>query len=526
MNMKRFFAKTSKEVLRMVKDELGEDAVIISNKVVNGGNEIMAVAGEDMLIIDREVVRLSAPSMPEKPLPSVSKVAKLMQMLTTKRQPKVQAPPVPDEAPYEVLNDPINETQIIHDSAAVEAHYDLDANEHAYFDQEFDVQDAPYSAPQADEVSAIHEQTQSTEVQESPHAPESQELTHSTAVQSTPLLNDASLQDSHSQIGLILEELKKMRSDIDSQMSEMSFSSHYEKNPSKRFLLTRMVSAGFTPGLSRHFVEKLPNDYSTEQAERWARLILSNNLLVEEDESTVLDKGGVFALVGPTGVGKTTTIAKLAARFVMRHGSSKLAFITTDAYRIGGHEQLRIYGKILGVSVHAVKDEADLALALQELKGKHTILIDTVGVSQRDRMVAEQIAMLSNSGADIKKLLCLNATSTHETLLDVISAYKGDIESGSIDGCIITKVDESSGIANVLDVILQRQLKVHFITNGQRVPEDIIVASKEWIVNHAVSKISAPQGVIALIDEDIPMVVYSQKRLISKALEGADECHN
>ena len=126
----------------------------------------------------------------------------------------------------------------------------------------------------------------------------------------------------------------------------------------------------------------------------WVRSVLESNLPVMEDEDALMERGGVFALMGPTGVGKTTTTAKLAARCVMRFGASKVALLTTDSYRIGGHEQLRIFGKILGVSVHAVKDGADLQLALSELRNKHIVLIDTIGMSQRDRLVSDQIAML------------------------------------------------------------------------------------------------------------------------------------
>jgi flagellar biosynthesis protein FlhF len=146
----------------------------------------------------------------------------------------------------------------------------------------------------------------------------------------------------------------------------------------------------------------------------WVKSVLARNLNTLANENELLENGGVFALVGPTGVGKTTTTAKLAARCVMRHGSGKLALITTDGYRIGGYEQLRIYGKILGVMVHSVKDETDLRIALEELKGKHTVLIDTAA-GQRDQMVAEQDAMLAGAGVDIKRLLCLNATATGGT---------------------------------------------------------------------------------------------------------------
>ncbi|MGQ2966180.1 MAG: flagellar biosynthesis protein FlhF, partial [Methylophilus sp.] len=123
--------------------------------------------------------------------------------------------------------------------------------------------------------------------------------------------------------------------------------------------------------LSRQIAEKMPQHIDVHKAPMWAKEVISRNLHTLDDEDALLDKGGVYALVGPTGDGKTTTTAKLAARYVMKHGTQNLGLITTDSYRIGGYEQLRIYGKILGVMVHAVKDEEDLKIALNELKGKH-----------------------------------------------------------------------------------------------------------------------------------------------------------
>ena len=198
-------------------------------------------------------------------------------------------------------------------------------------------------------------------------------------------------------------------------------------------------------------------------------------------------------------------MAKLAARYVMKHGTQDLGLITTDAYRVGGYEQLRIYGKILGVMVHAVKDEADLKIALSELKNKHTILIDTVGVSQRDQMVAEQISMLSNSSAPIKRLLCLNATSTGETLADVIKAYKGK----GLDGCIITKLDEAATIGNALDASIREKLKLYYTTNGQRVPEDIQLANKQDLIEHALELCAARNWPYQILDEELPFVLGS-----------------
>jgi flagellar biosynthesis protein FlhF len=220
------------------------------------------------------------------------------------------------------------------------------------------------------------------------------------------------------------------------------------------------------------------------------------------NEHEMLEKGGVFALIGPTGVGKTTSTAKLAARCVMRHGTDKLALITTDGYRIGGHEQLRIYGKILGVMVHSVKDEADLRIALRELRGKHTVLIDTIGASQRDKMVAEQVAMLSGTGTNVQRLLCLNATSTGETLSEVVRAYQGT----GLSGCIMTKLDEAASIGNVLDVIIRAKLNLYYVSNGQRVPEDLHLGDPAYLLDRAF-KPKRDTATYQLQDSELPLIM-------------------
>jgi flagellar biosynthesis protein FlhF len=192
----------------------------------------------------------------------------------------------------------------------------------------------------------------------------------------------------------MMSELRAMRGMMESQLAELSWGGTQAREPQKAVVLREMLAAGFSASLARYLIDKCrPTRMRRSDALDQDRPGAQPAAMADED--TLLDKGGVFALVGPTGVGKTTTTAKLAARCVMRHGPEKLALITTDAYRIGGHEQLRIYGKILGVMVHSVKDEADLRIALKELKNKHTVLIDTIGVSQRDQMVTEQVAMLT-----------------------------------------------------------------------------------------------------------------------------------
>jgi flagellar biosynthesis protein FlhF len=301
----------------------------------------------------------------------------------------------------------------------------------------------------------------------------------------------------------VMNEVRAMRGLMETQLAELSWGATQQREPQKTAVLRDMLAAGFSASLARYLVEKLPPGKDAADSLSWIKTVLGRNLTTMDNEDDILEKGGVFALVGPTGVGKTTSTAKLAARCVMRHGPDKLALITTDAYRIGGHEQLRIYGKILGVMVHSVKDEADLRIALKELRNKHTVLIDTVGVSQRDQMVTEQVAMLSDSGADVKRLLCLNATSTNETLNEVVRAYQGS----GLAGCIMTKLDEAASIGNVLDVIIRQKLTLFYISTGQRVPEDLHLADRAMLVDRAfrLKRDAAAQ----FSDDELPLLMAS-----------------
>jgi len=429
MNIKRYFGKNSREALNMVKQELGANAVILSNRAVEGGNEVLAFREEDMAAL---VAR-------DKPTPSPAKVR--------------HSPADTEETLVSMLNrnqrilkpaEPLNQQQLLQQRSLA---------------------------------------TGSKGAHTEPHANAAAQVAKPLVRSREHALSEQPGQDRLAQRELahMMQELRSMRGAIESQLTEITWANIQQRDPVKSNILGKMISAGFSAGLARQIAEKVPADHSETNAMKWLQNVISNNIHTISDEQQILDQGGIYALVGPTGVGKTTTTAKLAARFVMKHGPRKLALITTDSYRIGGHEQLRIYGKILGVMVHAVKDEADLRIALNELKGKHTILIDTVGVSQRDRMVAEQIAMLSKTGLPIKKILCMNATSSGETLVDVMDVYK----RYGLDGGIITKLDEAASIGSVLDIIIRERLKLYYVANGQRVPEDIHLANNHFLAHHA-----------------------------------------
>jgi flagellar biosynthesis protein FlhF len=281
----------------------------------------------------------------------------------------------------------------------------------------------------------------------------------------------------------MMDEIRDMKNGFYKKLDNLLWTSSKQLKPAQNIVLDRVLAAGFSPSLAKRLVEKLPNEYTDTQAIVWLREILSRNLCAEIDEQSFLDSARVIALVGPTGVGKTTTIAKMAARYVMRHGADKLAFITTDSYRIGALEQLKVFGSILGVSVHAVKDHHELQLTLEHLQDRKTILIDTPGLCQRDKRVDAQMAMFDQITIPIKRILCLNATNQIETTNDVVNVYAKQ----SIQGCIITKVDEAITLGSVLNVIMQHKLKVCYVTNGQRVPEDIELIDKAQMFERVIT---------------------------------------
>ncbi|MDE2428711.1 MAG: flagellar biosynthesis protein FlhF [Burkholderiales bacterium] len=423
MNVRKFSANTSREALRMLRDALGADAVILSNRNVDGKVEILAMADDAISAIESDV---SAPET----VPSAPRFTPRFNSEIPK------APKAPARS----------------------------------------VSVARQAAPELE--------SRTVSVNKASNAVRTSEAVNT---------ND---------VNTMMSEIRSMRNMLESQLAELSWSNTQRREPKKAEILREMLATGFSASLSRYLINNLPEVDSVNNGIDWVKGILARNLSTINNESEILEKGGVYALVGPTGVGKTTTTAKLAARCVMRHGPSKLALITTDGYRIGGYEQLRIYGKILGVMVHAVKDESDLRLALDELKNKHTVLIDTVGVSQRDKMVTEQVAMLSGPDTRVKRLLCLNATSTGETLSEVVRAYQGD----GLAGCILTKLDEAATIGGALDIAIRQKLMLYYVASGQRVPEDLHIANKQYLIDRAF-KLKRETAPYRYLDDELPLLM-------------------
>ena len=298
----------------------------------------------------------------------------------------------------------------------------------------------------------------------------------------------------------LVQEVRILRSMLEGQLAAFAWHDLAGREPAKIEVLRRLLAAGFSAACARQLVERIASGLDSSRALRLVKTRLQQQLPLLPPGQTPVELGGVYALVGPTGVGKTTTVAKIAAECTLKLGAHRVALVTTDTYRIGAVDQLRIYGKILGAPVFAIKNESDMTQTLSELRARHLVLIDTVGMSQRDRRITDQIALLTGNGKRVRRLLLLSAVAQANVLDDVVQAYRGE----GLAGCILTKVDETLTLGGALDVLLRHRLPLHYVTNGQRVPEDLHRPNALYLVERAFrAALEAPPH--GLADADYPI---------------------
>ncbi|MEC5387682.1 flagellar biosynthesis protein FlhF [Uliginosibacterium sp. H3] len=475
VSVRKFFGKTAREALLALKSELGADAVVLSNRAVAGGVEIVALPAESMGELNATVraARQPAPppAMPSRTLPTSDFPPEDEHSANIGKQIAAQLARRSQSAPKPVFRTGI-------DAPA----HDEDTGGHQMV-RSFN---PPRVTLDADRRVVPSHQPPRPEAPRNtrPDRPDLPERRR--AAVEDGYANDARVQSLEATNAQLMQELSSIKGMLERQLAGFAWSEISRNAPARTQMMSELLEAGFSAQLTRRLTENIPGEAQINEARDEVRRMINRDLRVQDNTNDIIDRGGVYALVGPTGVGKTTTTAKLAARCVVRHGAEQLALITTDGYRIGAHEQLRIYGRILGVQVHVVRDAADLRQTLQDLRKKHMVLIDTVGMGQRDKMVNEQSAMLTSAG-NVRRLLCLNATARGDTLDDVVSAYEGP----DLAGCIFTKLDEAASVAPALDVAMRHELSLFYIANGQRVPEDLHVPNRTYLIHRAMREIAA-----------------------------------
>lgn len=502
MNVKRFTARTSREAFALVRQAFGEDAVVLSTKPCSDGVEVLAMAPDTV----EQFERVSSPSAAAQRTAQRDSLASRAERQTAER-------PLPGRRLAERLQqggdgDVDGDVEQLAMSTLSFQDYVRERmlkRRQAALSDARDDSDLPAPAPQPAARPAPPRAAVAARAAPAP-APTREVNPQQAAL---PALSEAT-GDRAEQLDMV-HELRAMKGLIEERFGALAFMEKLQRHPRQAQLAQKLLDCSFSPGLIRKLVEALPANASDETS--WATGVLERNLLTGEHEPALEEQGGVFALIGSTGVGKTTSTAKLAAAFATRYGAANLGLITLDAYRVGAHEQLRTYGRILGVPVHTAHDRASLEDLLELLSAKKMVLIDTAGMAQRDSRTRELLDMLSHPS--IQRLLVVDASSQGETIDDVIAAWR----ASRCKGVILSKIDEAVKLAPALDAVIRHKLKVWGVANGQRVPEDWHRLSSNALLQRALK--GGGTATYRMEATDVQLVFASAQRpaLAARALQ-------
>ncbi len=475
MNIQRFTAATSREALAMARMAFGEGTLILSNRATENGVEVVATAEETLVELDRGAeanTHSNAQKMPGSMVrgtkPTHQEVASKVEddatqlsmstlsfqdyvrerMLRKRHEPSptatatVPAPSQPVKRPLPQHEAPQERMHMLHEE-------ERERPRSRHMEQE-----SPRVQPTERFVDKNAFATPKAPAVRKPAPPvlQSEEVSRS-----------------------VVDELQAMKELIEDRFNTLTWMGQARQNPIQSNLMLKLIRAGYSPNLSRTILERMPEELSAAESVQWVIDVLERNLKTDA-QNPALEDGGIFGLIGATGVGKTTTAAKLAGLCARTHGPASVGLITLDTYRVGAHEQLRAYGKMLGVVAHLAHDRFALQDLLGLLSNKKMVLIDTTGLAPRDTRKRELMDLLDLP--NVKRLLVLNAGSHGDTLDEAVCAFK----TGNAQHAIFSKTDEAVKLGPAIDAAIRHQLVLCGITTGQRVPEDWESASAGKLV--------------------------------------------
>jgi flagellar biosynthesis protein FlhF len=407
VKIKRYLDKDMRQVLRRVREDQGPDAVILSNRRVAGGIELIAALDYDEALV-RHALGVSPGAGASIDNDALARIA-----VGDIEPPAIESEPAPEVVAAELVS-------------------------------------RPPGAP-SDDVS-------------------SNDIPAATAEQSLKGMRD---------------EISSLRDLLETQLSGLLWKNAARRSPLRAQVLRNLARIGLAPDTANLIVNRLEPVDNIRDLWHTPLMTVAQTIPVSEDQ--LMSDGGVFALIGPTGVGKTTTIAKIAAQYAMRHRQDDVALISADPYRIGAKEHLAAFANIMGVKVHPASSSAELAETLERLGGKKLVLIDTEGRSPRDKELADRLAAYGEHQDRVRFYLTLSAASQEAGLDEAVRRFR----QVPLEGCVVTKIDEAGQLGCILSTLVRHDLPAVWLSDGQRIPEDIHPAARKrlWLVNQAVESI-------------------------------------
>jgi len=436
MNIQRFTAPTSREALAKARMAFGDGTLILSNRPTENGVEVVATAEDTLATLDH-VPPAAAPKAASSTSPMRNNVPANM---PAKQEPSIRVEDDANELAMSTLSfqDYVRERMLRKRQETTGA------------------PGAERPAPQAPQERVL------SVPMDRPHKNAEAPLPRQEAARkpAAPALHVGTMPAG------IVEELHAMKEMMEDRFNTLAWLGQARQNPIQANLMLKLIRSGYSPNLARTILERMPDELNAGEAVQWVIDVLERNLRTDAEGPALHEEGGVYALIGATGVGKTTTAAKLAGLCARVHGPGSVGLITLDTYRIGAHEQLRTYGKMLGVVAHLAHDRVALQDLLGLLAGKKMVLIDTTGLAPRDPRRREMMGLLDLP--NVKRLLVLNSSSHGDTLDETIASFK----VATAQQAILSKTDEAVKLGPALDAAIRNQLVLRGITTGQRVPED------------------------------------------------------
>jgi flagellar biosynthesis protein FlhF len=471
MNIRRFVASDMREALASVRADLGADAVMLSTRKLPEGVEVIAA-------IDYDDSLLAA------------------------AEPQARADASHDEDGRS--REPDEDRRVPQDDGHLRTREDDDARPTRARDER------PAAASRRDAVGRSIDYTVGDDHgdndRDDEHVAEALRLER--AVRRS--LDDDESDDDPPASTAVVDEIKDLRRMLETQLASLAWSDLNREAPVRARLLREMARFGVDSGLAMQLAAEIPSDLGAQEALRALVRRFGDRLPLADWD--MADRGGIFAIVGPTGVGKTTTIAKIAARFVLRHGLEGLALVSTDTYRVGARQQLSNFARILRAPLHIAQGPEELRRVLDGLYGKKLVLIDTAGMSQRDVRLASQFATLRVEGHRVQTVLALSAGADRGCLAEALAVFR----PANPEALIVTKLDEAAALGGVLSLAIRAGLPIAYLCDGQRVPEDLHLATPKrfWLMHNAVK---LTQTAAATPDENELAVSFGGMEIASHA---------